>query len=123
MSVGAGRRVLLVDDAGEVRVLLRAFLEADGFVVVEAVDGESGLAAAKERRPDLVVLDVQLPDVGGPDVLVALQAVPETRDVPVVFLTAAPADGDAALVALGARGVLRKPFRADTVARQLDALL
>lgn len=122
-DVGAGRHVLLVDDAAELRLLLQLVLESDGFVVSEAEDGPAGLAAAREGRPDAVVLDVQLPGMSGPDVLRALRADPQTAGVPVVFLTAEPASADAALLALGARGVLRKPFLPEAVGRELAALL
>ena len=104
-------------------MLLDVVLDSAGFVVTEAVDGPSGLAAAREQRPDCVLLDVQLPGLDGPDVLRALQASPETCGVAVVFLTASDADADAELLALGARGVLRKPFDPDTVADALSALL
>ena len=123
MTTGAGRRVLLVEDAAEVRMLLAVVLEVAGFVVTEAEDGTTGLTAAREQRPDVVLLDVQLPELDGPDVLRALKASDETTDVPVVFLTASDADADELLLGLGARGVLRKPFDPDTVAEQLAALL
>lgn len=120
---GDGRRALLVDDAAEVRMLLQVLLEVAGFTVAEAADGPSGVAAATADPPDVVVLDVQLPGLDGPEVLRALRTRPETADVPVVFLTAAPEQDDAALLALGARGVLRKPFSPSTVADELAALL
>lgn len=115
--------MLLVDDAADVRMLLLLALEGQGFVVDEAVDGRSGLEAVRRSRPDVVLLDVQLPDLDGPDVLRALRAEPATADVPVVFLTAAPPSRDAELVALGARGVLRKPFDLATIGSGLAALL
>jgi two-component system response regulator MtrA len=65
---GLGRRVLLVEDAAEVRLLLQVVLEADGFVVSEAVDGPSGIGAARDERPDVVLLDVQLPGLDGREV-------------------------------------------------------
>lgn len=117
------RRVLLVDDAAEVRLLLQVVLELDGFVVTEAYDGVAGLAAAVAQRPDVVLLDVQLPGLSGPDVLRALRADLQTATMPVVFLTAGPVEDDAALLALGATGVLHKPFDPDTVARRLAELL
>ena len=67
--------ILIVDDHAGFRVQARALLEADGFVVVgEAGDGASGLAAARSLRPDLVLLDVGLPDVEGFEVARALAA-------------------------------------------------
>ena len=120
---GHGRRVLLVDDAPEVRMLLQVLLEQGGFVVTEAIDGPHGVASAIEQLPDVVVLDVQLPGLDGPDVLRALRADPATAQLPVVFLTGSAASADDALLALDARGVLHKPFSAATVADDLAALL
>jgi CheY-like chemotaxis protein len=85
-----GRRVLLVDDAAEVRLLLQVLLELDGFTVTTAEDGPAGLAAVVADRPDVVLLDVQLPGMDGTQVLSALRADPETASLPVVFLTGAP---------------------------------
>ena len=122
-STGSGRRVLLVDDAPEVRMLLELVLQLDGFVVLLAEDGPSGLTAARDGSPDLVLLDVQMPGLDGPDVLRALRADPRTSALPVVFLTGEPASHDAGLLALGARAVLRKPVDPATVAADLSALL
>jgi two-component system OmpR family response regulator len=118
-----GLRVLLVDDAADVRMLLQVLLELDGWTVGLASDGRTGLAAARDERPDVVVLDVQLPGLDGPEVLRAMRRHPETASTPVVFLTGGPAADDEALLALGARGVLRKPFDAGTFGLQLAALL
>jgi two-component system, OmpR family, response regulator len=118
-----GRHVLLVEDAAEVRLLLQMLLELDGFTVTAAVDGPSGLAAVAAERPDVVLLDVQLPGLDGPQVLRALRTSPATADLPVVFLTGAPPAESDGLLALGATGVLHKPFDADTLAGQLAALL
>ena len=126
MSAGrpsTGCHVLLVDDAADVRQLLQLLLELDGFTVTAAADGPSGLAAVAAERPDVVLLDVQLPGLDGPDVLRALRTSPSTADLPVVFLTGAPPEQSDSLLALGATGVLHKPFDADTVAGQLSALL
>lgn len=79
------RTVLIVDDHAEFRSLARALLEADGFAVLgEAPDGESALAAAASLRPDLVLLDIQLPDGDGFEVAVQLAA---AADPPAVVLT------------------------------------
>jgi two-component system, OmpR family, response regulator len=118
-----GSRVLVVDDAAEVRMLLQVLLELEGFSVTSAADGPAALAAAAAERPDVVLLDVQLPGLDGPAVLRALRDRPATADLPVVFLTGAPPEASGDLLALGATGVLHKPFDADTVAAQLAALL
>ena len=63
------RRVLVVDDEPHIRTVLRGYLEADGFAVTEAADGESALSALRESQPDLVLLDVMLPGIDGLEVL------------------------------------------------------
>lgn len=118
-----GRRVLLVDDAADVRMLLQVLLEVNGWTVTASPDGPAALAAAVLETPDAVVLDVQLPGLDGPEVLHALRSRPSTARTPVVFLTGGAPDDDPALLALGVRGVLRKPFDAGTVAAELSALL
>ena len=120
-GVGAGRRVLLVDDAADIRMLVRLVLEDSGFLVEEAQDGASGLAAAA-GLPDVVLLDVQLPDVDGPELLRALRADPRTAALPVVFLTG-ERGGEQSLTAAGALGVLHKPLDLDSFADVLAALL
>ena len=117
------RSVVLVDDAADVRMLLQVLLELDGFEVTATADGPSGLAAVRELRPDVVLLDVQLPGMDGTEVLHLLRTDPATGRLPVVLLTGSPEQDTAGLLALGATGVLRKPFDPDTVVAQLCALL
>lgn len=121
-GIGAGRRILLVEDAAEVRMLVRFVLEDSGFVLDEAADGRSGLAAAR-GLPDLVLLDVQLPDLDGAAVLRALRDDEVTAVLPIAFLTAEPPSSDAALLGLGAIAVLRKPFNLTTLPDELAALM
>ena len=117
------RSVVLVDDAADVRMLLQLLLELEGFAVTTAGDGPTGLAAVRAERPDVVLLDVQLPGMEGTEVLRQLRADPPTATLPVVLLTGAPEQDTPALLGLGATGVLRKPFDPDTVGAQLTALL
>jgi CheY-like chemotaxis protein len=81
-------RVLVVDDEAPLRLLYRVNLEVEGFEVVEAVDGLSGLAAAREASPDIILLDVMMPRLDGWGVADQLRDDPVTRDIPVVFVTA-----------------------------------
>jgi CheY-like chemotaxis protein len=104
-------RVLVVDDEAPIRLLCRVNLEADGMEVLEAATGRAALALAREQRPDVVLLDVGLPDLDGWHVVDELLADERTREIPVVFLTAsaAAADQERGLGA-GAVDYLTKPF-------------
>ena len=81
-------RVLVIDDEPDVLLLCRVNFEFAGHEVLEALDGEQGMELAERERPDLIVLDVMLPNRDGISVLEELGARFDTREVPVVLLTA-----------------------------------
>ena len=100
--------VLLVEDDAWIRCFIRDVLSDEGYAVVEAADGRTGLRLASERCPDLVLLDLAMPDVTGMDVLHDLKRAHATQRVPVLVLSAFTRvlpERDAASVA----GVLAKP--------------
>ncbi|HET7759919.1 MAG TPA: response regulator [Gaiellaceae bacterium] len=108
---GTARRVLVIDDERAIRLLCRVNLAASGMEVLEAADGRAGLDLARNERPDLVLLDVMMPDVDGWTVARELAADDETREIPVVFLTARAEAADKRLgEQLGGVGYLVKPF-------------
>jgi DNA-binding response OmpR family regulator len=108
---GTARRVLVIDDERAIRLLCRVNLAASGIEVLEASDGRAGLELARKERPDLVLLDVMMPDVDGWTVARELAESVETRDIPVVFLTARAEAADKRLgEQLGGVGYLVKPF-------------
>ncbi len=116
--------VLVVDDSSTTRRILRRGLEGAGYAVLEAADGEEGLALCRAARPDLVLLDVDMPVLDGPATLRAMRADPALRSLPVLFLTARTAGGEVAHgLDLGADDYLKKPCDpAELVARVGTAL-
>lgn len=103
--------VLLVDDEQAIRTICRVNLEGDGLAVSEASDGGEALAEVRRKRPSLVLLDVMMPSVDGWTVAEELAGDDETRDIPVVFLSARAADEDRLRAQeLGAVGYVVKPF-------------
>jgi CheY-like chemotaxis protein len=103
--------VLVVDDERSIRLLCRVNLTASGIEVLEARNGREALEVVRESRPDLVLLDVMMPEVDGWTVARELAADEQTRDIPIVFLTARadPADRRRGQQ-LGGVGYLTKPF-------------
>jgi len=84
------KKILVVDDETSITRLLKLNLEKGGaFIVRTENEGSKTLAAAKEFKPDLILLDVMMPDIDGGDVAAIIQADPVLRSVPIVFLTAA----------------------------------
>jgi two-component system, OmpR family, alkaline phosphatase synthesis response regulator PhoP len=103
--------VLVIDDERSIRLLCRVNLAAAGMEVLEAADGRAGLELARTELPDLVLLDVMMPEVDGWTVARELAADEVTQDIPVVFLTARADPADKRLGSeLGGVGYLVKPF-------------
>jgi CheY-like chemotaxis protein len=103
--------VLLVDDERAIRTICRVNLEGDGIAVVEARDGAEALEQVRREQPSLVLLDVMMPDVDGWKVAAELAADEDTRDIPIVFLSARAAEEDRQRAQqLGAVGYVEKPF-------------
>jgi DNA-binding response OmpR family regulator len=118
------RRVLVIDDEADVRLLYRVNLRHAGFEVLEADDGERGIAAALEHLPDVVVLDLMMPRVDGFDVLRALRTHPDAIEMPVLVLTAdSRSDHHRLCYELGADDVMTKPFLPDALMRGLARML
>lgn len=80
--------VLIVEDNDKNMKLARDVLQAKGYTTIEAVNGEDGVRLARERDPDLVLMDIRLPGISGIEALAALRADPETSIIPVAALTA-----------------------------------
>ena len=115
------RRVLVVDDEPHIRNVLRGYLEAAGFAVTEAGDGEDAVSAVRRDPPDLVLLDVLLP---GPDGLEALRQLRTFSDVYVILVTARTEEVDKLVgLGVGADDYITKPFSPREVTARVKAVL
>ncbi|MDW8469591.1 MAG: response regulator [Burkholderiales bacterium] len=117
--------VLLVDDDADLQKLFRIYLSLEGFHIRSAFNREQIVQGlAQQPRPDLVLLDVQLPDVNGFDVLAKMRLHPLFKSIPVIMLTA-QATREAVLKGLrgGADGYITKPFEPDTLVAAIKAVL
>lgn len=110
-------KVLVVDDQKDSRVLMAHYLEDFGCEVIMANDGESGIAAAREHRPDLITLDLMMPGMNGWEALKHLKADPELRRIPVVVVSIVAGEGRGRL--LGAVDLVTKPFEREDLLRVL----
>lgn len=118
-------RVLYVDDDADIREVAVFALELDdGFEVRSADSGLAALKLLAEWVPDIILLDVQMPELDGPTTLVRLRAMPNLGALPVVFITARAQPGELDLFAgLDAQGVIPKPFDPMTLAEQVRGFL
>ncbi len=94
MSAAAQPCVLVVEDESAQREVLQYNLEAEGFRVVMAVNGDEALLMVREERPDLIVLDWMLPNVSGIEICRRVKANPETRSIPIIMLSARSEESD-----------------------------
>jgi CheY-like chemotaxis protein len=118
------KRILIIDDEDDIREVASITLELGGFDVLTACCGREGVARAAAERPDAILLDVMMPELDGPATLALLRRTDETRDIPVVFLTAKVQAADRrSLAAHGATAVFSKPFDPDRLASDLGAAL
>jgi DNA-binding response OmpR family regulator len=105
------KRILLIEDDADLYSLLKYNLEKEGFAVVGSQTGKGALDLIRKERPDLVVLDIMLPDSDGLDICKGIRATPEIANVPVIFLTARATETDRILgLELGANDYVVKPF-------------
>jgi DNA-binding response OmpR family regulator len=115
------KRILIVDDEPKIVRVLRGYLEAAGFQVLTAYDGMEALAAFRRESPDLIVLDLMLPEVDGLDVA---RAIRRESDVPVIMLTARVDEADRLIgLELGADDYVTKPFSPREVVARVRAVL
>jgi len=117
-------RVLVVDDEPDITALVAYHLAKAGYRVSTAANGADALRAAREERPDIVILDLMLPGLSGYDVLQELRRREETRDVGVILLTARREETDRIKgLSLGADDYLTKPFSPQELALRVAAVL
>ena len=117
-------RILVVDDEPDITALVAYHLAKAGHRVSTAANGPDALRAAREERPDLVILDVMLPGTSGYDVLAELRRRDETREVGVILLTARREEPDRIRgLELGADDYLTKPFSPQELVLRVDAVL
>lgn len=115
------KKVLVVDDDPKIVELVKAYLEKEGFQVLTALDGETALRTAREGKPDLVVLDVMLPQVSGFEVCRILRS--ETK-TPIIMLTARDDETDKVIgLELGADDYVTKPFSTRELVARVKAVL
>lgn len=116
------KKILIIEDEYRIVETLRFNLEAEGYIVYSASTGEEGLALKKRRKPDLIVLDLMLPRLGGTEVIRNIRAEDETT--PIIVLTAKTGVIDSVLhFELGANDFVTKPYSIDDLKARIKARL
>jgi len=116
-------KVLVVDDSVADLANIKAVLNDAGCIVFTAYDGKEAIAKAKAEKPAIIFLDIVMPDMDGYEACHMLSQEPETKDIPVVFVTSKGQKADKVWGELqGARGHVAKPYTADDIIDQLKRL-
>ncbi len=117
-------RVLIVDDELAIVRVLRDRLEMEGFEVLAAYDGAQGVEVARRERPDLIIMDVTMPNMDGLTAAQLLRQYPETAHIPIVMLTARGQESDEkAGYQAGAVRYFTKPFSPRQLVREIQSIL
>jgi two-component system cell cycle response regulator DivK len=117
-------RILYIEDNRENLLLVRRILEAEGFSVAGAPDGPSGLEIAAEMQPDLILLDINLPEIDGYDLAKRFRQTPGLQQVPILAVTANVMHGDRErTLEAGCDGYIQKPIEVDRLPDQVRAAL
>ncbi|MFH1387031.1 MAG: response regulator [bacterium] len=118
------KKILVVDDEPELVVLTKARLEASGYEVITAADGEAGLKKAHEEKPDLIILDLMLPKMDGYQICRLLKFDANYSHIPIIMLTARLQDEDKKMgLEVGANAFFTKPFDNQLILAKVKELL
>jgi phosphate regulon transcriptional regulator PhoB len=117
-------KILVVDDEKDIVELIAFNLQKEGFVVAKAYDGKTALRLIKTQKPDLVILDLMLPEIAGLDVCKAIRGGQETASLPIIMLTAKADELDKILgLEMGADDYITKPFSVKELIARVRAIL
>ena len=120
-KVQKGKLILVVDDEENIRTFLNHELMKKGYSVIEASNGKEALDLARKRRPDLITLDINMPDISGFDVTAVLKNDEETKDIPILILSVIEDENKA--YKLGANDCMTKPFDNEKLVAKINKLL
>jgi two-component system, cell cycle response regulator DivK len=119
-----GKKALVVDDNGNNLLLEKDLLEVAGFEVFVAENASSGIALARKEKPDIIIMDMRLPDMRGSEAAQILLLDSETRDIPVVFVTSSVlAEGIEEIKAIPNAVFIGKPINTRTFAKEVSQFI
>ncbi len=118
------KTILYVEDSQDNRTLVRRVLQSEGFQVLEAEDASHAMLVLDDQRPDLILMDINLPEVDGYSLTTHLKLRPELKSVPIIALTANVMKGDRERsLEAGCDGYIQKPVNVDTLAEQIESYI
>ncbi len=117
-------RILIVDDEKDLLELLNMSLGAEGYIITTAENAAQAMASIRTNKPDLILLDVMLPDTSGIQLTGKLKNTPKTADIPIILLTAKDKETDVVVgLSVGADDYVTKPFSTSVLIARMEAVL
>ena len=118
------KRILIIEDQEDNRAIMRDLLSTAGYALIEAVDGEEGVRLARTERPDLILMDIQLPVLDGYEATRQIRAISDLKSVPIIAVTSYALSGDEAKTReAGCDSYVAKPFSPRELLAKVRALL
>lgn len=118
------KKVLVVEDNDNNLYLIRFILEKNGLTVIAARDGAAGVEMATKEKPDLILMDIQLPVLDGYEATKRIKASEETKDIPIIALTSYAMVGDREkALNIGCTGYIEKPINPETIMTEIEKYL
>jgi two-component system cell cycle response regulator DivK len=118
------KRILIIEDQEDNRAIMRDLLSTAGYALIEAVDGEEGVKLARSERPDLILMDIQLPVLDGYEATRRIRAISDLKSVPIIAVTSYALSGDEAKTReAGCDSYVAKPFSPRELLAKVRALL
>jgi len=119
------KKILVVDDDKVFLRLVEYDLSKNGFDVITAPDGEMGILLAKTQKPDLILLDINMPDIEGGDVVTILEDNPQTQDIPIIFVTALLTKQEEIRRQnmMGKHSFFSKPYKLERLLEEIDKFI
>jgi two-component system, cell cycle response regulator DivK len=118
------KRILIIEDQEDNRAIMRDLLSTAGYALIEAVDGEEGVRLARSERPDLILMDIQLPVLDGYEATRRIRSIADLKSVPIIAVTSYALSGDEAKTReAGCDSYVAKPFSPRELLAKVRALL
>jgi len=117
------KKILVIDDNLDMRAIMHLYLKTEGFAVVTAADGREGLYLASAERPDLIITDINMPDLDGIELVKQLRTQAQFKDLPIIAFTAYGIESRDEAIRAGAHLALDKPVDLDSLVDDVNDLL
>jgi len=118
------KKILIIDDEEDVRKMLKIRLEQEGFTIVQANDGDVGAKTAEQEVPDMIIMDIMMPNADGYSCLKEVRSLPKTKDIPVLMLSGKEEEKVRDLFAFQKiSGYIEKPFELDDLVMKIREIL